>query len=340
MDDECRYNYANNINSSHCTNSVKGQPCSVHNRLTVPNQPMKPAAANLSSHNHHHQNAYDNSATSNHNNNNNNNSHNNNNNNYTCDVNRGGHQQFKENYRPSTPINVAAQPGSKSSAATRKRSLEYTDLETLDRQINELNAAMPPIDPEIMQGAEQLERALVSSRKRTRLIVAEEDNDRLVREALAHFYLPSPRLLSAIDDCPTTMATTTTTTGSVQQQLDMKRPRLMAGSTFGIGGAGPDSSSTLVDLDLNLVDTFNQSRQREFEVIMETLRTGGGGGGNGVGGSVSSSSVLHCGGGVMTGTVNGLCQNASDSCGQAAMLSEQGASSVFHNLVSVASLET
>uniref|UniRef100_A0A6B2E621 SERTA domain-containing protein n=1 Tax=Phlebotomus kandelakii TaxID=1109342 RepID=A0A6B2E621_9DIPT len=141
----------------------------------------------------------------------------------------------------------------------RVSSATDADLETLDREINALDAAMPLVDPEITQGAEQLEKALVS-RKRTRM---EEDNDRLVREALSQFYLPSPRLLSGIDDCPL---------------VAEKRPK------------------TDIELDLNL--DLNQN-QREFEVIMETLRLG-------------------------------------DSCGQAAMMSDNG---VFHNLV-VASLET
>lgn len=93
---------------------------------------------------------------------------------------------------------------------------------------------MPLIDPEITQGAEQLEKAIVS-RKRTRM---EEDNDRLVREALSQFYLPSPRLLSGIDECPL---------------LPEKR------------------SKTELDLDLNL--DLNQN-QKEFEVIMDALRLG------------------------------------------------------------------
>jgi hypothetical protein len=73
------------------------------------------------------------------------------------------------------------------------------DLETLDRELCALDAAMPLVDPEITQGAEQLEQAMVSRKRRTS---EDENNDRLVREALSQFYLPSTRLISAIDDCP------------------------------------------------------------------------------------------------------------------------------------------
>lgn len=145
----------------------------------------------------------------------------------------------------------------------QRRSSSYmdTDLETLDRELNALDASMPLVDPEITQGAEQLEKAM--SRKRSRS--DNDDNDRLVREALSQFYLPSPRLLSGIDDCP------------------------------GI----PDKRYKTNDLDFDLNLDHNQN-QKEFDVIMDALRLG------------------------------------SDSCGQAAMISESG---VFHNLV-VASLET
>lgn len=239
--------------------------CRQSSRLTVPNQP------NL--------NCYEM---------NNNIHHNTNNNHNRCS---NSSHRFKENCRPLTPINP--------SPKARKRSHADADLETLDREINALDAAMPPIDPELTQGAEQLERALVS-RKRTRM---EEEHDRLVKEALSQFYLPSPRLISGIDDdCPTPPL-----------NLDMKRQKLMT-SSFGIGGSGPDS--TIVDLDLNL-DSLNQNTQREFEVIMETLRLGGTN--------------------VVAGSGNGVLNNQSDSCGQAAMMSEQGV--VFHNLV-IASLET
>lgn len=127
---------------------------------------------------------------------------------------------------------------------------------------------MPLIDPEITQGAEQLEKAM-SSRKRLR---SEDESDRLVREALSQFYIPPQRLISAIDDCP----------------LDSKRVKLSG------------------DLDLDLALDMNQN-QKEFEVIMDALRLG-------------TSSPTP----------------GSDSCGQAAMMSESG---VFHNLV-VTSLET
>lgn len=168
------------------------------------------------------------------------------------------------------------------------------DLETLDRELNALDASMPLVDPEITQGSEQLERAI--SRKRSR---SEDDNDRLVREALSTFshYLPSPRLLSGIDDCPLLMV------GS-----DSKRYKSDCMQT--------SSSTNLNDhlIDFEFDHNHNQS-QKEFEVIMDALRLGG----------TSQSNVVTVG--------NGTC---SDSCGQAAMMSENG--SVFHSLV--ASLET
>lgn len=162
-----------------------------------------------------------------------------------------------------------------------------TDLETLDRELNALDASMPLVDPEITQGAEQLEKAI--SRKRSR---SEEDNDRLVREALSTFshYLPSPRLLSGIDDCPLLMPS------------DPKRYKNDSSSR------SLSSAEHLLDFDFD--HNHNQS-QKEFEVIMDALRLGG---------NTQSNNSSSC----------------NDSCGQAAMLSENGG--VFHNLV--ASLET
>ncbi|XP_055854483.1 uncharacterized protein LOC129918139 [Episyrphus balteatus] len=121
----------------------------------------------------------------------------------------------------------------------RKRSLSSNsvdaDLEKLDRELSAINASMPLIDPEITQGAEQLEKAM-SSRKRLR---SEDESDRLVREALSQFYIPPQRLISALDDCP----------------LDSKRIKL----------AG--------DIELDLAHEMNQT-QKEFEVIMDALRFG------------------------------------------------------------------
>lgn len=181
-----------------------------------------------------------------------------------------------------------------------------TDLETLDREIAAMNAAMPPIDPEITQGAEQLEKAVVS-RKRTRMEACME-SDRFF--AFSQIYFPSPRLLSGIEDPPSS-------------PIDglMKRPRLMgAGMSF--------DSAALVDFDLGL----DHQHQREFEVIMDTLRFG---------------PTMVSGGGAMAGG-NSTVQATSaataspataDSCGHAAMLSEQCSGGGFHSLV-VASLET
>lgn len=168
-----------------------------------------------------------------------------------------------------------------------------TDLETVDRELIALDASMPLVDPEITQGAEQLEKAI--SRKRSR---SEEDNDRLVREALSTFshYLPSPRLLSGIDDCPLLMPS------------DSKRYKTDS-SSCSSSSLSLSSAEHLLDFDFD--HNHNQS-QKEFEVIMDALRLGNC--------SSQSSNSSSC----------------NDSCGQAAMLSENGG--VFHNLV--ASLET
>lgn len=168
-------------------------------------------------------------------------------------------------------------------SAARKRSVITSnidnDLEILDRELSAINSPMPLIDPEITQGAEQLEKA-ISSRKRQR---SEDESDRLVREALSQFYIPPQRLISAIDDCPLDIVNV----GS----LSPKRQKM------------PNSADLELDFDLN-------QNQKEFEVIMDALRLG---------------------------TPSPTPSMGSDSCGQAAMLSES--SNVFHNLV-VTSLET
>ena len=192
----------------------------------------------------------------------------------------------------STTTNSSTTSSLLSSCSRSARSVD-ADLETLDRELNALDASMPLSDPEITQGAEQLEKAI--SRKRSR---SEEDNDRLVREALSTFshYLPSPRLLSGIDDCPLLMG------GG-----DSKRYKSDCMQT--------SNSNNLNDhlIDFEFDHNHNQN-QKEFEVIMDALRLGG---------TTQSNVVVG----------NGTC---SDSCGQAAMMSENG--SVFHSLV--ASLET
>lgn len=203
--------------------------------------------------------------------------------------NNSSHRFRDHTHRPPTPINP---PATTPVRPQRRRSQVETDLETLDREINALDAAMPPIDPEITQGAEQLEKAVVS-RKRTRMEACLE-TDRFL--ALSQFYFPSPRLLSGIDDPP---------------GMDglIKRQRLV----------GPSFDSALVDFDLNL----DHHHQREFEVIMETLRFG----------------PTIAGGNTGLQACNATTAPASDSCGHAAMLSEQCNGGGFHSLV-VASLET
>lgn len=176
-----------------------------------------------------------------------------------------------------------------------------TDLETLDRELNALNASMPITDPEITQGAEHLEKAI--SRKRSR---SEDDNDRLVREALSQFYLPAPRLLSGIDDL-----------------LAPDTKRCKSGNGVGLGcGNALDSAAGLLGPGDHLLDfdfDHNHNQSKEFEVIMDALRLGGSGG--------ASSSPTTAGNNAVP---------CNDSCGQAAMLSENSA---YHNMV-VASLET
>lgn len=210
----------------------------------------------------------------------------------------GDHPQFRDQTNNNNrSANAPAAP----IRPQRRRSQVETELETLDREIAAMNAAMPPIDPEITQGAEQLEKAVVS-RKRTRM-----ESDRLL--ALSQFYFPSPRLLSGIDDAP----------GVVVEGLSSKRPRLM--------GPGMSFDSALADFDLGL----DNQHQREFEVIMETLRFG--------------PTMVSGGGAMAGGNSNVQATNAAtapataDSCGHAAMLSEQCSGGGFHSLV-VASLET
>jgi len=186
-------------------------------------------------------------------------------------------------------------------AAARKRQLSNSnlvnDLEILDRELSAINAPMPLIDPEITQGAEQLEKASLSaSRKRLRSN-SEDESDRLVREALSQFYIPPQRLISAIEDCP----------------LDVVGLGVGVG-VVGMGSGMMDHNSNKRaklngDHHLELVDFDMNQNQKDFEVIMDALRLG----------TPSPPS------------------GASDSCGQAAMMSESA--SVFHNLV-VTSLET
>ena len=169
-----------------------------------------------------------------------------------------------------------------------------SELESLDREIAAINASMPPSDPEMTLGAEHLEKALVS-RKRKAL-----ENDRML--ALSQFYFPTPqKLLADFEDSP-----------NLGDGL-AKRPRM-------------SFESALMEFDLGL----DQQHQREIEVIMETLRFGStmvGGGGAMAGGSNNST------------TAPTPAVPATDSCGHAALLSEQSNGGGFHSLV-VASLET
>jgi len=135
------------------------------------------------------------------------------------------------------------------------------DLEILDRELNAIDAAMPLVDPEITQSVEQLERALVS-RKRSRTI--EEDNDRLVREALSQFYLPSPRLLSGIDDIPQLLTSS---------DLSPKRMKMSSCASLQSSSSSVSSSSSN-ELDLSDLNLDLNQNQKEFDVIMDALRLG------------------------------------------------------------------
>ncbi|XP_033243717.1 serine/threonine-protein kinase pakA [Drosophila miranda] len=83
--------------------------------------------------------------------------------------------------QPTTPASAAAQSAT---AVVRKRNLSSSnlvnDLEILDRELSAINAPMLLIDPEITQGAEQLEKASLSaSRKRMRSnSISEDESDR------------------------------------------------------------------------------------------------------------------------------------------------------------------
>ncbi|XP_064546643.1 signal transducer and activator of transcription B [Drosophila montana] len=271
----------------------------------------------------------------NNNNNNNNNSNNNNNNNKStyCDVNGARticsieNHQSAQLMRPSpngngngnssissstssssassssiVPVSAAAAAAA-AAVAARKRQLSNSnlvnDLEILDRELSAINAPMPLIDPEITQGAEQLERAALSaSRKRLRSN-SEDESDRLVREALSQFYIPPQRLISAIEDCPLDVVGLGAGAGAGDHQIGGSSKRIKLSS---VNGGSTADHLDLVDFDMN-------QNQKDFEVIMDALRLG-------------------------TPTPP---SSGSDSCGQAAMMSESA--SVFHNLV-VTSLET
>lgn len=80
------------------------------------------------------------------------------------------------------------------------------DLETLDREL--ISSPILLYDPEITQNHEQLQQAVVSRKRKMAAEYEnrweeEKNNDRLA-EALSsyQFYLPSSRLLSAIEDFP------------------------------------------------------------------------------------------------------------------------------------------
>ncbi|XP_053697815.1 rho GTPase-activating protein gacU [Sabethes cyaneus] len=246
------------------------------------------------------------------------------------------------------------------SKPVKKSSSVDTDLETLDRELCALDAAMPLVDPEITQGAEQLEQAMVS-RKRKFSQMDDEDNDRLVREALSQFYLPSNRLLSGIDDCPPHLlnSTPSAVVPLSPTVVDAKRTKvdlLDSGSTVHHhhNSNNNNSSSTssnnnasnshhhhqhhhhhhpfhsLPDLNVAL-ELSNQNHhhqhQKDFEVIMDALRIG---------------AAAAAAGNGMTGPGGTGCNLVGniDSCGQAAMMMMSGETgSVFHNLV-VTSLET
>lgn len=228
----------------------------------------------------------------------------------------------------SAPLSVSGSASER--VNNRKRHLSSSnlvnDLEILDRELSAINAPMLLIDPEITQGAEQLEKAALSaSRKRLRSNSSSEDeSDRLVREALSQFYIPPQRLISAIEECPLDV---------VGLGMGMNVNVGGIGGIAGIGGIGGAAGAGVevsggkrmklndhhhhhlnhhhhLHHHLELVDFDMNQNQKDFEVIMDALRLG---------------------------TPTPPSGASSDSCGQAAMMSESA--SVFHNLV-VTSLET
>lgn len=206
------------------------------------------------------------------------------------------------------------QPETASSKRARMSTVD-SDLETLDRELCAID--IPLVDPEITQGAEQLEQALVSRKRKMSDAAAaqscEEDNDRLVREALSQFYLPSTRLLSAIDDCPSC-------------------PGLLSSSS----SPSPDKR---LKLDLN-------QNSKELDVVMDALRLGTtnycGGTDLLMGGAQAtdnftmnfhSKNVLGGGG---SSSSNCSSNNFNiDTCGQAAMIDASG---ILHSFGVVAPL--
>ncbi|KAH8362184.1 hypothetical protein KR084_008036 [Drosophila pseudotakahashii] len=228
----------------------------------------------------------------------------------------------------SAPLSVSGSASER--VNNRKRHLSSSnlvnDLEILDRELSAINAPMLLIDPEITQGAEQLEKAALSaSRKRLRSNSSSEDeSDRLVREALSQFYIPPQRLISAIEECPLDVVGL-----GMGMNVNVGGIGGIAGIA-GIGGGGAAGAGVEVSggkrMKLNdhhhlnhhhhlhhhleLVDFDMNQNQKDFEVIMDALRLG---------------------------TPTPPSGASSDSCGQAAMMSESA--SVFHNLV-VTSLET
>ncbi|KAH8387340.1 hypothetical protein KR093_006464 [Drosophila rubida] len=241
-----------------------------------------------------------------------------------------GQQQQQQQLRTFCSIENHQSPprsasSNSSSAAARKRHLSNSnlvnDLEILDRELSAINSPMPLIDPEITQGAEQLEKAALSAaRKRLRSNSSSEDeSDRLVREALSQFYMPPQRLISAIEDCPLDVvgmgmvATGGAAGGGVVAGPGANGGILLDGGNVNASSVSVNGNASkrikLSGNELDLVDFDMNQNQKDFEVIMDALRLG----------TPSPPS------------------GASDSCGQAAMMSESA--SVFHNLV-VTSLET
>ncbi|XP_017045966.1 uncharacterized protein LOC108091334 [Drosophila ficusphila] len=240
----------------------------------------------------------------------------------------------------SAPLSVSGSASERVNNS-RKRHLSSSnlvnDLEILDRELSAINAPMLLIDPEITQGAEQLEKAALSaSRKRLRSNSSSEDeSDRLVREALSQFYIPPQRLISAIEECPLDVVGLGMGM-NVNVNVNVGGIAGIAGIGGAAGaGAGLDNSGSggvvvggggkrmKLNNDLHhlghhhhlhhhleLVDFDMNQNQKDFEVIMDALRLG---------------------------TPTPPSGASSDSCGQAAMMSESA--SVFHNLV-VTSLET
>lgn len=243
---------------------------------------------------------------------------------------------------------------------------------------------MPLVDHEITAGAEQLEKA--ASRKRSHAAAvsaasstaaaaaaaakaAEDENDRLVREALSQFYLPPAEVVTRIiDDVIDVVA------DACEVVAASKRPRLMDMESNGMDADALDVNGSGIEI----IDVVG------FEHATDMMETSAGSSSAAVSLSSALSSMVSSASSLSSTTTSAAAPSSQDdvamshidvstvsaaeldfelglvdhnqnqkefdvildalrlgtgdSCGQAAMMGETGAGA-FHNLV-VASLET